>query len=174
MKSTINVYTTVCNELLPTPAKSHYTFNLRDLAKVFQGVLMHNPNDMEDVNTLIKLWYHEACRVFSDRLINMQDRDWFEEQLTNQITQNFSLDYNEISPVAERPVLFADFANDARKYQLIKSHEKMIQVMGESLEDYNQISTAKMNLVLFMDAAEHVSRITRIIRHVSNKTPQFH
>ena len=127
---------------------------------------MHNPNDMEDVNTLIKLWYHEACRVFSDRLINMQDRDWFEEQLTKQITQNFSLDYNEISPVVERPVLFADFANDARKYQLIKSHEKMIQVMGESLEDYNQISTAKMNLVLFMDAAEHVSRITRIIRRV--------
>ena len=36
--------------------------------------------------------------------------------------------------------------------------------MNESLEDYNQISTAKMNLVLFMDAAEHVSRITRIIR----------
>ena len=73
---------------------------------------MHNPNDMEDVNTLIKLWYHEACRVFSDRLINMQDRNWFEEQLTNQITQNFSLDYNEISPAEERPVLFADFAND--------------------------------------------------------------
>ena len=74
------------------------------------------------------------------------------------------LDYDEISPVAERPVLFVDFCNDARKYQLLQSHEKMIHIMNESLEDYNQISTAKMNLVLFMDAAEHVSRITRIIR----------
>ncbi len=38
--SSIEVYKTVCASLLPTPSKSHYTFNLRDLSKVFQGVLM--------------------------------------------------------------------------------------------------------------------------------------
>lgn len=36
--------------------------------------------------------------------------------------------------------------------------------MEEYMEDYNQISTTKMKLVLFMDAIEHVCRIGRILR----------
>ena len=36
--------------------------------------------------------------------------------------------------------------------------------MDEFLEDYNQINTAQMRLVLFMDAVTHVSRIARVIR----------
>lgn len=42
-------------------------------------------------------------------------------------------------------------------FQLQKTCEEM-------LEDYNQINTAQMNLVLFMDALKHVTRISRIIR----------
>lgn len=36
--------------------------------------------------------------------------------------------------------------------------------MEEYMEDYNQTNTAKMKLVLFMDAIEHVCRISRILR----------
>ena len=37
VKATIEVYNTIRAELLPTPAKSHYTYNMRDLSKVFQA-----------------------------------------------------------------------------------------------------------------------------------------
>lgn len=36
--ATINLFNLVQEEFLPTPAKSHYVFNMRDVSKVFQGV----------------------------------------------------------------------------------------------------------------------------------------
>jgi dynein heavy chain len=36
--------------------------------------------------------------------------------------------------------------------------------LDEYLEEYNQVNVAKMNLVLFMDAMKHISRIIRIIK----------
>lgn len=41
---------------------------------------------------------------------------------------------------------------------------QLVKVLDEYLEDYNQVSTAPMRLVLFMDAVKHVCRITRIVR----------
>lgn len=61
-------------ELLPTPSKSHYTFNLRDIWRVFQGICSASPKHTTDVKDLLKLWYHENMRVFHDRLTTVEDR----------------------------------------------------------------------------------------------------
>eukprot|EP00959_Pyramimonas_sp_CCMP1952_P375303 7860479-Pyramimonas_sp.AAC.1 len=76
--SSYEVYTRIAQELLPTPAKSHYTFNMRDLSKVFQGLLMIRPNCCPNKDVLMRLWVHESCRVFHDRLINDEDKTYFQ------------------------------------------------------------------------------------------------
>ena len=77
VEASIEIYDTVEREMLPTPARSHYTFNLRDLSKVFQGMLMVTATELVDTDAMLRLWLHEECRVFRDRLIDDEDRSSF-------------------------------------------------------------------------------------------------
>lgn len=56
--SVISVYDKVKVDLLPTPSKSHYTFNLRDIWRVFQGICSANSKSLTSPQDLLKLWYH--------------------------------------------------------------------------------------------------------------------
>ncbi|TRY59872.1 hypothetical protein DNTS_035283 [Danionella cerebrum] len=161
--ATIKIYSTITSALLPTPAKSHYTFNLRDLSKVFQGILMADACKIENQIQLLQLWYHESCRIFQDRLVNDEDRAWFEQLLHTHI-QEFGCRVEEV--MSCQPILYGDFMLpwSVRNYQLIEDKEKLAHVMEEYMDDYNQTSTSKMKLVLFMDAIQHVCRISRILR----------
>jgi hypothetical protein len=89
ISATLDVYSRSVASLLPTPAKSHYTFNLRDCARVVQGVMMMPAAALSGTEGLAggvegrfqRLWVHEVLRVFYDRLVDQADQQWLLEQV---------------------------------------------------------------------------------------------
>lgn len=75
VEATIMLYNRIqtSKELLPTPAKSHYIYNLRDISKVFQGIAKASVKSYREDNDFVKLWAHECMRVFQDRLVSLED-----------------------------------------------------------------------------------------------------
>jgi dynein heavy chain len=96
------LYATVRAKLLPTPGRDHYTFNLRDLARLVQGVLLSRPAEVETRADMTRLWFHESMRVFADRLVSDADighfLGWAQETLEKKLG-------------AEIPQLFGHISN---------------------------------------------------------------
>ncbi|KAL7746739.1 hypothetical protein RI367_007902 [Sorochytrium milnesiophthora] len=165
VECSIAIFRTIRAELLPTPAKSHYTYNLRDLAKVFQGVLGADVKGLNSPFDMVRLWVHESLRVFHDRLVDNTDRAWFVDLMRNTVKQKTNMSWSDV--VLAEPVIYGDFLTpgaDPRNYVEVKDLKKLVKLTEEYLDDYNSQVAKPMKLVMFLDAIEHVSRICRIIR----------
>lgn len=164
VSASIDVFATIVKDLLPTPSKSHYTFNLRDLAKVFQGMLMVDPKRMNTKIQLARLWVHENLRVFADRLTCEEDHQWLRDLMKSQVESRFQMNWNDVVPRLR--LIYGDFmgGQDNRIYDEIDSIDQLKHVVEEYLQNHNAESKQPMPLVMFSDALEHVARIARVLR----------
>ncbi|XP_031567025.1 dynein heavy chain 2, axonemal-like, partial [Actinia tenebrosa] len=162
-QATIDIYNTIVAKMLPTPTKIHYLFNLRDISKIFQGLLRAN-KDLHDTKTSIsRLWVHENFRVFADRLVDTQDRESFVSLLSDKLGSMFDLTYHNLCP-NKLPPIFGDFMKDGSVYEDLTDFKALKKFMEDQLEDYSmEPGVIPMDLVLFRDAIEHVTRIIRVI-----------
>lgn len=167
-KSTLEIYHTIVANLLPTPSKIHYLFNLRDISKVFQGLLRANKEYFDSRESITKLWIHESCRVFYDRLVDKDDRDFFIKMIDEKLINHFGTSLKQVCPERKLPI-FGDFMGDAALdtpvYEEILDTDRLKKFMEEKQVEYNsEPGYVQINLVLFNDAIEHLCRITRILR----------
>ncbi|XP_026726846.1 dynein heavy chain 7, axonemal [Trichoplusia ni] len=175
---TLEVYKQCRLNLLPTPSKSHYTFNLRDFSRVILGVLMSVPEVTPDLSSMKRLWVHECLRVFSDRLVEDADRQWLVTCLRKATAMHLNDDFDQllgrlldgpkdrITDYHLRKLIYCDFANpkaDTRFYMETTNMEHLNSTVDAFLVEFNNMSKKPMNLVLFRFAIEHVSRICRVL-----------
>ncbi|KAK0131808.1 Dynein heavy chain 6, axonemal [Merluccius polli] len=168
VSAAVEIYHRMSVDLLPTPAKSHYVFNLRDLSKCVQGMLQCQPGNVRDQTQIFRLFCHECQRVFHDRLINNQDKTYFNTIVSEMASKYFNLNL-EPSYFVTEPIIFGDFIKlgaekDDRVYEDLTDMEKIGAVLQDYLDDYNTVFSKETKLVFFRDAIEHVARIARMIR----------
>uniref|UniRef100_A0A3Q1IX48 Dynein axonemal heavy chain 2 n=1 Tax=Anabas testudineus TaxID=64144 RepID=A0A3Q1IX48_ANATE len=162
-QATLELYFAVAARFLPTPAKIHYLFNLRDISKVFQGLLRAHPDFHDSKSNITRLWIHECFRVFSDRLVHHSDKEAFVTLLGEKLGSLFDLTFHSICP-NKQPPIFGDFLSESRVYEDLLDIKVLKKFMETHLEDYNLTpGVVPMSLVLFRDAIEHITRVVRVI-----------
>ncbi|KAJ8920059.1 hypothetical protein NQ315_011713 [Exocentrus adspersus] len=161
--TTIDLYNKVISKMLPTPTKIHYLFNLRDISKIFQGLLRSHKEYQSDKPSILKLWIHECYRIFYDRLIDDSDREWFTNQINDQLGAHFELTLHSLCTNRMIPI-YADFVNPWGIYEEHQDVAALRKYLDSQMEEYNvSPGVVRMDLVLFRDAIEHICRIVRVI-----------
>lgn len=67
--------------MLPTPAKFHYIFNLRDLSRIWEGMLHVDATQCTSPDVAVALWSHECTRVIADRFTNADVSQYYKSPL---------------------------------------------------------------------------------------------
>nr|CAD7573553.1 unnamed protein product [Timema californicum] len=177
--ATMEVYKASMLHFLPTPAKSHYIFNLRDFARVIGGILLVPSTHCKDPDKLIRLWVHETYRVFYDRLIDQADREALFEIVkkacNNHLRQHLEKVLSHLIPEGEntltdyhvRRLLFGNYMEpdaDPKIYDEVVDQDLLTEKMVFYLGEYNLLSRTPMSLVMFQFAIEHISRVSRVLQ----------
>ncbi|KAI9009714.1 dynein heavy chain and region D6 of dynein motor-domain-containing protein [Gaertneriomyces semiglobifer] len=162
---TLKLYAEIAKTLLPTPSKFHYIFNLRDISRVYEGLCLATQDHFLEGKHFVRLWRNEVLRVFYDRLVTPADRDYVNKLINRLVLDNFE---NDEEYITRNPSLFGDFRHamheeNARLYEDLLDFTAVQSIFQEILEEYNE-KFNRMNLVLFEDALEHLTRIHRVIR----------
>jgi dynein heavy chain 1 len=142
----------------------HYVYSPRELTRWVRGLYEAiRPLETLTIEGLVRIWAHEALRLFEDRLVGEDERKWTDATAHRIALEHFpSIDEQK---ALKGPILFSNWLS-----------KNYVPVEREQLRDFAKArlktfceEEVDVPLILFNDVLEHVLRIDRVFRQ-----PQGH
>ncbi|ORX61965.1 dynein heavy chain [Hesseltinella vesiculosa] len=144
--------------------QAHYIYSPRELTRWVRGIFEAiKPLETLTVEGLVRIWAHEALRLFQDRLVDEEEREWTDKMINDIALTHFpAINHDE---ALERPILFSNWLS---KHYIPVDREQLRDFAKARLKVFYE-EELDVPLVLFNDVLEHVLRIDRVFRQ-----PQGH
>lgn len=142
----------------------HYVYSPREMTRWVRGVYeAMKPLEQLSVEGLVRIWAHEALRLFQDRLVEEEERIWTVELVKQVATELFPS--ADLDVALRGPILFSNWLS---KHYVSVEQEQLREFVKARLRTFCE-EEVDVPLVLFNDVLEHALRIDRVFRQ-----PQGH
>jgi len=132
----------------------HYIYSPREMTRWVRGICEAIRSlERISVEDLVRLFVHEALRLFQDRLVSTEERQWTDENIDNTALKHFSS--MNADKVLKRPILYSNWL---RKDYLSVDREELKEYVKARLKVFYE-EELDVPLVLFNEVLEHVLRI---------------
>ena len=142
-----------------TEIQPHYIYSPRELTRWVRGIYEAiKPLEALSFEGLVRVWAHEALRLFQDRLVTDEERSWTEERVHAIARKHFPNVDHEMALKA--PILFSNWLS--RNYVPV-DRDQLRDFVKARLKTFCE-EEVDVPLILFNDVLEHVLRIDRVFR----------
>eukprot|EP01039_Chlorochromonas_danica_P002781 gene2781-3035_t len=137
-----------------------YIYSPRELSRWVRAMYeAMEPLDAMSPEELVRLWGHEALRLFQDRLIDFADKTWCADLVDLTAARHFP--GVDVPAALKQPILFSQWLK--KTYQSTE-RDVLREFVGARLRVFYE-EELDVPLVIFDEVLDHVLRIDNVLRH---------
>jgi dynein heavy chain 1 len=139
-----------------------YIYSPRELSRWVRALYeAMEPLDAMTPEELVRLWGHEGLRLFHDRCISPEERDWVQKLVDSTAETYFGPKGIDTVKCLERPILFSKWI---QKTYVSTDREVLRNFIAARLKVFYE-EELDVPLVIFDDVLDHVLRIDNVLKN---------
>lgn len=134
----------------------HYIYSPRELTR-WKYAMFEALEPCETLEDLVRLFAHEGLRLFQDRMVQPNEKEWCDKAIDEVVREHFPM----AGPVAtQRPILFSTYLS---KFYMSVDREALRKHTLARMKVFNE-EELNVPLVVFDSVLDHICRIDRVLR----------